>query len=428
MTRPHALRWLSWLALGSIASLPVVDLVLQVGAQPEGAPRLTTAMRTAGLATGAFGNGLLVSVIVLGLRSPLLERTLGPLDRLTRIHHVLGVLAYIAILTHPLALAVAASAASWRTSARMLFGFDRLAIVLGWLALLSLVLVVCFSFVERVQHETWRRLHMLGWFAAATGVAHAIGVRGARAVDVFLAGTLLAAAASTLLSASHTARYRVEQARRLTGGILEVELAPLRGSIRFRPGQFAFVRFHDPRTGWKCREYHPFTIASGPADERLRLAIKDLGDCTRAIHDVKAGAMADVRGPFGGLFGESTSKRQVWLAGGVGITPFMSAARSIADGTPAIDLFYCTKRSPDAVYLPELEGIASEHPSLQVHHHVDEQDGLLTAERVLRETGGATDAEFFIAGPPAFLDALRAGLIAGHVAAGRIHSERFQHL
>jgi ferredoxin-NADP reductase len=80
------------------------------------------------------------------------------------------------------------------------------------------------------------------------------------------------------------------------------------------------------------------------------------------------------------------------------------------------------------VYLTELEGLTRQQPSLRVHPHVDETHGLLTAEHVLTEAGDTHDAEFFIAGPPAFSAALRKDLIAHHVAARRIHSERFEHL
>lgn len=423
-------RWLAWLALAGVTALPLVDVLVRDTTFGEGLLTLPGALRLLGVVSGALGIGLLVAVIALGLRSPLLERLLGPLDRSIRVHHGLGVAAYVAILTHPLALALAASASSWRTSARMLFGFDRPEVALGWVSLVALVLVVCFSFFGRSSHERWRRIHALGWLAGGLGIAHVIAIRGLRATDVVLAGVLLATAGAKVVAiAVHTACYRVEAVRHLTPRVLEVELAPVRRSIRFRPGQFVFARFHDPRTGWRCREYHPFTIASGLWDSRLRLTIKQLGDCTRRILlDLKEGALADLRGPFGGLFGEEPPKRQIWLAGGMGIAPFLSAARSLAGEAPCVDLFYCTRRATDAVYMSELEALAQDKPSLRVHRHVDEGEGLLTADRVLSETGDERDAEFFIAGPPEFSAALCKGLMAHNVAEHRIHSERFEHL
>lgn len=425
------LRWLSWVALGGVVAIPIADVLVRMAplvSRPLGA---ATLLRAVGLCAGAAGIGLLAVVIVLGLRSPLLERTLGPLGRLIRIHHVLGVAAYALILVHPLALAaaLAASSSAW-ASARMLFGLDRAAIALGWLAVVSLMLVVVSSFVGRPTHETWRRLHALGWIGGMLGVAHAFAVRGLRGSHVVLAGVLLAAAfEKTVELALFTARYRVDRVRRLPPGIVEVELVPLRRSIRFRPGQFAFVRFRDPRTGWRCREYHPFTVASGLLDDRLRLSIKQLGDCTRTLLDIREGALADMRGPFGSLFeGATAAPRQIWLAGGMGIAPFLSAARSLSGQAPSVHLFYCTKRASDAVYLHELEGLAMEQPSLRVHHHVEEGEGLLTAQQLLSEAGDGQDAEFFIAGPPAFSAALRGDLIAHHVAPHRIHSETFEHL
>jgi predicted ferric reductase len=229
---------------------------------------------------------------------------------------------------------------------------------------------------------------------------------------------------------SGTKRYRVSQTRRLSPEVIEVDLDPLGRAMTFHPGQFIFARFRDPTTGWRCREFHPFTITSDPRESRLRIDIKKLGDTTRALLDINPGAIADVLGPFGGLFRGRRSTREVWLAGGIGITPFLSAARSLLleDDATSIDLFYCTKRTAEAVHLEELRAIAERRPSFRVRHHVDESEGFLTADQVLSETGDGREAEFFIAGPPAFAAALREGLAVHQVTPRRIHTERFRYL
>ena len=382
MERRVALRRLVWLLLGAVAASPLVELLTKL--QLRG---LFTTAHGLGRVTGALGSGLLVTAIVLGLRSPLLERILGRLDRSRRVHHHVGVAAYVLLLVHPLSLA--ASAPSWEASAQLVFGISRWPVASGWLALVLLMFVVCFSFVTRVQHETWMRVHALGWAAGAAGLVHGAASRGFRASDVLLAAVLAAAALSKLVSTIRDReRYRVTDVQRLGPGIVELGLEPLGRALSFRPGQFVLMRFRDPETGWRCREYHPFTITSGLHDPRLRMTIKELGDCTRTLLRLRPGATADVRGPFGGELFASKAPRQVWLAGGIGVTPFLGIARSLEAEAPSIDLFYCTKHAVEAVHLRELEGLAARLPSLRVHHHVDDDEGLLTADQVLSQTTG----------------------------------------
>lgn len=426
--RAWLVRVFAWTALSSAALLPVLDVVASTTA-----PSLALApmLNELGRALGAAANGLLTVSVVLGLRAPLFEAILAPLDRLTSLHHHVAVVGYVATLSHPLALAFAASTASASAGARVLFGFGRPAIALGWVALLVLVVVACVSFIGRLRHETWRRIHALGWIVPIFGLCHAVALRGFRPSDALLGGVLASAMVFRFVSGIHgTKRYRVSQTRRLSPEMIEVDLEPLGRAMTFRPGQFIFARFRDPGTGWRCREFHPFTITSDPRDSNLRIDIKKLGDCTRTLLDVKPGYVADVLGPFGGLFGGRTSRHQVWLAGGVGVAPFLSAARSLPheDRATSIDLFYCTKQRAEAVHLEELRAIAERHPSLRVHHHVDESEGFLTADRVLSESGDSREAEFFIAGPPAFASALRKGLAVHRVTPSRIHSERFRYL
>jgi len=359
----------------------------------------------------------------------LVERAFGPLDRVIRAHHRTGAIALVAALLHPVGLADAKAMSSWRASSRLLFAIDRLSIALGWAAIGLLALVVGSLFVNQLQHETRRRLHKLGWLVALIAIFHTIASRGFRWVDAMLFAILATAAVESLRTVRNTARYRVKTTRPIGPALLDIQLEQLSRSVMFRPGQFVFIRFYDPRARWRCREYHPFTLASSPAEEGLRVIIKGRGDCSRTLLDLQEGAMADVRGPFGRLFSKPAPRRQVWLAGGIGVAPFLSAARALTGDTPRIDLFYAAKRAVDAVCLDELHEIAARHPSLRVHCHVDEEEGMLKAERVLSDAGdGGRDAEFFIAGPVSFAVTLREGLVANRVESKRIHYESFEYL
>ncbi|EEN7827159.1 iron reductase, partial [Salmonella enterica] len=115
--------------------------------------------------------------------------------------------------------------------------------------------------------------------------------------------------------------------------------------LHYRSGQFAFVRFgNNP-------EQHPYTIASSPVNPlKLRFVIKALGDDTRhLVETLTPGVKAEVEGPYGCFDFECGLERQIWVAGGIGITPFLSRLTTLAQQggaeTPT-ELWYCGRQEP----------------------------------------------------------------------------------
>lgn len=115
--------------------------------------------------------------------------------------------------------------------------------------------------------------------------------------------------------------------------------------LHYRSGQFAFVRFgNNP-------EQHPYTIASSPVNPlKLRFVIKALGDDTRhLVETLTPGVKAEVEGPYGCFDFESGLERQIWVAGGIGITPFLSRLTALAQRGGAeipTELWYCGRQEP----------------------------------------------------------------------------------
>jgi predicted ferric reductase len=88
-------------------------------------------------------------------------------------------------------------------------------------------------------------------------------------------------------------------------------------------GQFAFVTFV------KQEGSHPFTIASASETSLSRVVfqIKALGDYTKALGTkLASGQSVMIEGPYGRftLDHASSDSPQLWVAGGIGITPFLS--------------------------------------------------------------------------------------------------------
>jgi predicted ferric reductase len=136
--------------------------------------------------------------------------------------------------------------------------------------------------------------------------------------------------------------YTVSEVRRPNDSTTEVSLEPVRDPLVFVPGQFVVLSFGGTN-GW---QRHPFSVASAPSERRLDVSIKAVGDYTRDLQDtLRPGTPAKAVGPFGGFDYRRGGDNQIWIAGGIGITPFISWIRSL-DGSfdRMVDFYYSIRR------------------------------------------------------------------------------------
>ena len=190
-------------------------------------------------------------------------------------------------------------------------------------------------------------------------------------------------------------------------------------------GQFAFVSFFDGNG----KEAHPFTISSAwKNDGLLRFHVKSLGDHTaRLPATLKEGDRAMVEGPYGCFRFESDKPRQIWVAGGIGITPFLAKLEEFVHCNPAkgaVDLFYCV-RNPDEAFVENLAQLARA-AGATLHVIVDGRDRLLDAEKLCADVPEWKDASLWFCGPSGFGYALRQGLVSRGLEAKYFHQELFE--
>jgi predicted ferric reductase len=216
--------------------------------------------------------------------------------------------------------------------------------------------------------------------------------------------------------------YEVAAVREVGPGLTEITLRPLGRKIDFVPGQFAMV-YVEAKDGW---HRHPFTIASAPHEDHLRVTVKALGDYTSRLPELlEHGMPAVVGGPHGRFDHTKGTQRQVWIAGGVGVAPFLSWLRALDGSLPyRVEFFYSADGEPP--FAGEIRAIADRHDALRVHLLDTSRDGRLTPGRVLEATGGdVRDLSVFMCGPQPMLRSFQAQLVTAGVPAGQIHREYF---
>ncbi len=257
-----------------------------------------------------------------------------------------------------------------------------------WPVMLAFFLIVAMIVMAKIRskiklkYEIWRLSH--GFFAVVIlGLIgfHALSEGGYSShpiVAIYLGiFTLLA-----IFSLPYVHVYKSIKARKNPYIITQIthsadqqwtiEIEPESGeAIDFLPGQFAFVAFNEQ----KKPQFHPFSFSSAPsARPKIAFTIKEVGDFTHTVGDIKLGAKVYLDGPYGYMTRdlhrgpENRGKGLVLLAGGIGITPMISMLREMKsnrDQDP-VKLFYGCRYEEDLLYKEELEDLKSEL-NLEVH-------------------------------------------------------------
>lgn len=469
-----------WLVI-AVVLLPGV---LALGLLEAWPARAAGRLDLAGRLSGALGLACLLVAGVVSFRIPGLDRPFGGLTRLWKLHHRLGLASFLLLLAHPILMALArvplspaaplgallpgaaGSGAPWPLGT-------------GWLALLALMafLVPSFQLFGRPEYQRWKALHFLSGVALAAGVAHALPLTRTlpRAAALGLWGGLGALALAVFLWRALAARpvlrrpWRIVENRPLADRVTRLFLEPEDGRhLAHEPGQFVYLTPRDPGLAAGRGEEHPYTVSSAPGAERLEITVKALGDASSALMDVAEGSLAQVEGPYGEFLSRALrARRQLWIGGGVGITPFVSAVRARAgrtgqgageradgpagaepsirvdpEGLAATDrrpgpggrpwgdtvLVNCANDPSRAYFLDVLMEASADLDDLTVVAHHYAREGPLGREFLLAHCPDAAERHWFVCGPPVLVDLARRLARELGVSRGRFHSEDFTFL
>lgn len=431
-----ALVWLPGSAVAAVALVAwLVDWPML--ARPDGMRGL---LRALGILTGVASAALWVASLLLMLRFPAVARRFGGLERQYFAHHVTGTLAYLMMLAHPMLLvgatwlaspaAAAAQASPWGQSG---------ALIAGWLALVCLMVMMFATFFAGLPYARWKQWHAASSLAYLAAVVHVAGLlpaagegrSGAIVLLIVMVAGFVAIVVRRLLDRGMLAakRFCVEQVTCTSPTTLELTLTPAEGNgapFIYAPGQFVFVAF-DSAPGYAgCREYHPFTISSAPNGPGFQLLIKFLGDCTARMRQLVPGIPVRVQGPYGTLFrGADFTRRHVWLAGGIGVTPFLSMAEALPADAAGVDVYYLARNAADTPGLDLLRAVSTRNTRLRVFALLTDEDTPAVRSRVEAMSAPLGQCEVYVCGPPGMLQQSMAWLSAAGVPSAHIHAERF---
>ncbi len=401
-------------------------------------------LRELSVALGFVGLSLMGLQLLPTARLPWVANTF-PMDRVYRFHHMTSILATVLIVAHPAFLVLNSSRALRLLNPITSPERIRLGV---WAVLLLIVLVGTSVWRRplRIPYEPWRLAHnVLTLGAVVLSLYHIFAVGfylGTLPQRVLWVGLIVLWAGLylyiRLVSPLMLLRkpYRVREVRPERGNSWTVAVEPVgHPGFRFAPGQFAWLRIGASPFGL---HENPFSFASSAEQEGvLEFGIKELGDFTATIGDIRPGTPAYVDGPYGvfGVDSHPDAPAYVFIAGGIGITPILSMLHTLADrgDRRPLYLFYGNPSWEAVIYREEIERL-QERLNLTVVHVLEQETkerqtelGYVTADILDRHLPeDRTGLEYFACGPLPMLDFLRGVFRRLGVPGERIHTEHYE--
>jgi predicted ferric reductase len=405
-----------------------------------------TSLTSLGRVTGLVASDLLLVQVLAMARVPWAERAFGQ-DRLARWHRLLGFTSFHLMLAHvvliTLGYAGTAHAGFLPELWSLIWTYPGMLLATAGTLLLVMVVVTSIRMARRrLRYESWHLLHLYAYLGVGLALPHQIWTGTdfisspwARAYwwtlyGVALAGVLVYRLGVPLV---RTLRHRVVVSRVVeeAPGVVSLHLSG-RDLHRLpaRAGQFFVWRFLDG-PGWS--RGHPYSLSARPHRSMLRITVKDLGDGSRSLADLRPGTRVLLEGPYGALTSDRRTRASTTLmAAGIGITPLRALFEELP---PGATLLYRARDESELVLRAELDALAAARGHRVAYllgrrasdtswlpeswSHVDD------AAAVHHLVPDIAESDVFVCGPDAWADAAIAALAAAGVPESQVHLERF---
>ena len=197
----------------------------------------------------------------------------------------------------------------------------------------------------------------------------------------------------------------------------------------FKPGQSANFTLLEPPTEPNSTR-RTFSLASAPFENELVVAtrMREGSGFKRALKALPLGTKVRLVGPAGNMtLHEDPARAAVLIAGGIGITPFRSMLLQAEHERLEHPLFlaYSNRRREHAAFLAELQALEKRNPRFRLLAPMTDTEGMINEETLTRFVGGAAAPVYYLAGPPAMVEAMKAILARNGVGPHDVRSEEF---
>jgi len=407
-------------------------------------PEERTFLREASVIIGFVAMSLMGFQLIPTSRVRLVARNF-PLEKFYDVHHKLSIISAVLVLLHPILLFfdgvplrilnIFAESSSWRIQSA----------VLSVVAVIILIITSVWRKPIKLRYDIWRYLHnLMTYLAVGLGLWHMFIVNrylahpvnkvvwiGLTALWVLM--ILIVKLIKPLMLAQKPYAVKIIKQERNSSWSLELQPVGHPG-FKYSAGQFAWISTKSPLV----YNENPFSFSSNAdvTDGSFSLTIKELGDFTAKIKQLKPGDRVFVDGPYGSFSVDKFACRQiVFIAGGIGSAPVMSMLRTLASRKDErqIIFVYGNPGYEDIIYREELETLQKQL-NLKLIHVLENppadwqgEQGYITQSILARHLPeNYKDWIYFLCGPLPMTNAVGKCLHALHIPEKHIHLEKYE--
>lgn len=383
---------------------------------------------------GLTGMALFSLTIILSSRLKIFEKLFKGINGVYINHHFMGGLAFSLLLFHPLLLALSYLLISPESAILFLLSFAYWPRNYGRIALSIMIVALIITFYINLKYQIWKFSHKFLGLAFIFAFLHILFIGSDIAINPFLKIYFLTLGTLGISAFLYRAifgkflvkkfEYVIENIINLPDYTMEIEMRPAKKELKFLPGQFVFTSFVSESIS---KEFHPFSMSSSDSSP-LKIAIKELGDYTQKIKGLKKGDKVKIEGPYGKFNFKNFGEKQIWIAGGIGVVPFLSMARSLTSGDSnyKIDLYYSAKNDNSFVFSDELIQISKNNANLKIMLWQTDKQGFITAEAIKKTSSEINNCEILICGPQVMMTELKKQFLKLGIKKNKIQTEEFQ--
>ncbi len=366
---------------------------------------------TAGRLSGLVGFLSLSFLIFSGETARFFDKFFG-INRIILFQRKFALITSLFVILHPVFFILSNKSFSY-----LIPSFILAPLTLGIISFcLFIIIMISSFFYKRISYKIWQYIHILIYLLFFFSLYHAIKT-GSDSDSLPIRLIYLTALVSILIGIFYRTHYKIKQRASEKFYVKEIKketedtftlILETKKKFLFKAGQFYFLRLK--RKGIYAR--HPISISSSPDEGNLNFTIKLKGNFTKEALNLKIGEEVIVDGPFGiftieDTIGKHKDKNLVFIAGGVGITPFFSIIKSQIKSSTKINitLFYCSRTVKGTIFKRELDNIKEDW--LKKIYIVSEDEcqenvkekGIINKELIKKYTDNIDNSVFYICGP-----------------------------
>jgi predicted ferric reductase len=354
---------------------------------------------------------LVISILIIsGDTARFFDRIFG-IDRIIKFQRKFAILTYFVVFSHPIFFIL-----SFNGYIKSIIpDFSVIPLALGTLALYLFIGVMISSLLyKRISHKIWQYIHILTYILFALIWYHSFQIGSSLSflpIKIIYFVLPILVAIGLIYRASYKIKQRenrffLKEKIKETGDTYTFIIKSEK-ELSFNAGQFFFLRLE----GKGLYARHPFSVSNAPNKKELHFTIKKAGKFTEEMFSLKKGDEIKIEGPFGNFI-LGNENDVVFIAGGVGITPFMSMINENKNNKSPrkILLLYGSKTEKDIIFKKQLDSIKGNWLKkfyvLSQEKNKGYEFGRIDESILSKHISKFADKSFYLCGPSAMMSSV----------------------